>query len=142
MNKQTLTENNEWTKVTRIKNKSRPKSEVICTGSKKTTNSVIKGAAKRKWIYVGRIQGKDITEKQIKDYLGEIDGGEEVEVKKLKTQGTNSAFSVGVHTDELFKSICSPEIWPEGVIVREFSFRNFFQKHRTRERETIASQFN
>lgn len=54
--------------------------------------------AKQKWIHVGRVQGKDITEKQIKNYLVEIDGGEEVEVKKLKTQGTNSAFSVGVPT--------------------------------------------
>lgn len=141
-NKQTSAQDGEWTTIIRNKNKTKPRSEVICTGSKKTTNSIIKGAAKRKWIYVGRIQGKDITEKQIKDYLGEMNQNEEIEVKKLNTQGSNSAFSVGVQTDELFKSICSPEIWPEGVIVREFSFRNLFQKPGTRRRGAVASQFN
>lgn len=127
----TQQDNNEWVKISRNKKKIKTKSNIICTGVNKTSNSLIKGAMKRKWIYVGRIQGKDTSEQSIKDYLCDIINNEEIEVKKLNTQGKNSAFSVGVHTEELFNSICSPDNWPEGVLVREFSFRNLFRKSET-----------
>lgn len=120
----------EWTTI-QYKKRNRTKSSVICTGTNRTNNTIIRGAAKRRWIYVGRIQGKDITEQQIEEYLGEINKNEKAEVKKLDTLGNNSAFSVGVYTDESYDSICKPEIWPEGVVVREFSFRNLFRKNRS-----------
>lgn len=49
-------------------------------------------------------------------------------VKKLNTKGKNSAFSVGVPTEQAFKSLCCAEMCPEGVLIMEFSFRNLFRK--------------
>lgn len=49
------------------------------------------------------------------------------EIKKLPTKGVNSAFSVGVLSDQLFTKLS--EYWPEGVLLREFIFRNFFRSN-------------
>lgn len=64
----------------------------------------------------------------INEYLTEIEGHKEIEIKKLESKGRNSSFSVGVFSDEFFKRLNSVDFWPSGVTVREFSFRNFFQK--------------
>lgn len=121
---------NATTKEWKIVTNRRKRSKLICTGSKKA-NTIIKGVPRKRWVYVGRIEGKDTSEQDISDYLNDIEGHEDIEVKKLRTVGKNAAFSVGVPSERLFDIICDPELWPEGVVIREFSFRNFFRQQST-----------
>ncbi|KAK9884544.1 hypothetical protein WA026_007386 [Henosepilachna vigintioctopunctata] len=109
----------------------RPKKQIkklICTGLKKTDGTInFQGAQRKKWVYVGRIIEKEVSETTIESYIkGEVQG--DIEVKKLETKGQNSAFSVGFSSTKDYKRVCCPDFWPEGVVVREFSFRNFFSK--------------
>lgn len=116
---------NNWAEVVR-RNK-RPTTTLFCTGIKESNASQkIKGAQRKKWLYVGRISGKDTTEGDLKEYLLSVLPNVSLEVKKLQTKGNNSAFSVGVTSNETFDQLCKPEIWPGGVVVREFNFKNFF----------------
>lgn len=101
----------------------------MCTGSRQvTTESKVKGALRRKWLYVGRIYGPNVTENDIKEFLQDSTGTDDFDVKKLPTKGNNSSFSIGVHSDEMFLKLFKSESWPSGVILREFNFRNFFRK--------------
>lgn len=118
----------DWTTVVKKKRMGQ-KSGLICTGTKQVTaQSKIKGALRRKWLYVGRISGNEIIEKDIMDFLQNSTGSNEFEVKKLPTKGSNSAFSIGVPTEMLYMKLSMPESWPNGVVLREFNFRNFFRK--------------
>lgn len=115
-----------WTTV--VKRQRKKKTSLLCTGSQQVTaESKIKGAQKRKWLYAGKIKGPNATAVDLKDFLRISVGTDDFEIKKLPTQGNNSAFSVGVPTDELFMKLSKPEYWPDGVILREFNFRNFFR---------------
>ncbi|XP_044760183.1 uncharacterized protein LOC123317643 [Coccinella septempunctata] len=58
----------EWKTVT---GKSKRLDRVICTGSKKLETSVISGASKKKWIYVGKIAGTSVSESMIEEYVKE-----------------------------------------------------------------------
>lgn len=112
-----------------VKHKKRDnKSDFICTGTKKTNSEYIRGAQKRKWVYVGRVAGQDTSEEDIINHLKDNEAHGNIEVKKLNTKGKNAAFSVGVPSEELFKAICNPEMWPEGIKIREFSFIKFFRQ--------------
>lgn len=116
---------NEWQTVSR-KSRLKKSNEIICTGIKKTTTSLISGAPKKRWVYVGRIAGRDISDELVKQYIGESIE-QNIEVKKLETKGNNSAFSIGVDTDDFYGKICDPEFWPQRVIVRNFSIGNLFR---------------
>lgn len=144
-------ENNEkeneqlWTTVVRKKNKeetrmslvgkqypsdnfkSKQRNMITCTGTP-NMNAKVKGAIRKKWMYVGRIAGANVSEMDVLDYLADSKVGEKVEVKKLPTKGENSAFSIGVPDDITYDKLNSPDFWPTGVILREFNFRNFFRK--------------
>lgn len=126
----TATQQGEFQWNTVVKKKQRvPKISTICTGSKQVTSeSKIKGAPRKKWLYVGRVYGSDVSEADIMDFLQESMGTIGCEVKKLPTKGNNSAFSVGVPSEDQFTELSKPESWPKGVILREFNFRNFFRK--------------
>lgn len=115
----------EWQTVTR-KKKGKQFNKIICTFTKSGQTS-LQGAKKRKWIYLGKIQGKEIAVKDVEDYMKQTKEINGLQVKKLETKGENSAFTIGVTEEEDFRSICDEAFWPEGVVVREFSFRNFFQ---------------
>ncbi|KAL3269379.1 hypothetical protein HHI36_008449 [Cryptolaemus montrouzieri] len=97
-----------------------------CTGASATNKKPsFQGAVKKYWLYVERIAESDVFIEAIKDYLGDV--GENIDVKKLDTKGSNSAFSIRVTSEDVFNTV-SEDFWPEGVLIREFSFRNFFQK--------------
>lgn len=120
--------NEEWQIVTKKKNKPlrRPLSKVLFTGtSKDSSASKIKGATNRKWLYIGHISGQNVMPDDVKKHLSFLEGIDEVEVKKLPTKGQNSAFSIGV-PENMFDKVSKPEVWPFGIIVREFNFKNFF----------------
>ncbi|XP_044749360.1 uncharacterized protein LOC123310057 [Coccinella septempunctata] len=128
----------KWKQVTYQKKKirssypPRSKNELVCDGSKiNDKQTTISGATKKKWLYVGRIAGGDVTEEEIENFLKNTDGLGNIVVKKLDTKGSNSAFSVGLPSEEVYKTVYSKEFWPAGVILREFSFKNFFP-HRKR----------
>lgn len=124
-------ENEEkWTTVLHNKKKpgniSNKNPDIICKG-KQSTSGIIKGATRRKWIYVGKIAGKEVSEEDIINYMGKIDEHENILVKKLDTKGQNSAFSIGLPSEASLKKICDESFWPDGVILRNFTFRNFFR---------------
>ncbi|XP_045482776.1 uncharacterized protein LOC123686587 [Harmonia axyridis] len=47
-----------------------------------------------KWLYVGRIAGKDVPVESVREYLTEINGYEEIKIKKLETKGQASPLLV------------------------------------------------
>ncbi|KAL3281145.1 hypothetical protein HHI36_004364 [Cryptolaemus montrouzieri] len=100
---------------------------IIFTGSSATNKKPsVQGVVRKYWLYVGRIAGSDVSIEAIKDYLGDV--GENIDVNKLYTKGSKSSFSIGVTSEDVYKTVLSGDFWPEGVLIREFSFRNFFQK--------------
>ncbi|KAL3283016.1 hypothetical protein HHI36_006173, partial [Cryptolaemus montrouzieri] len=53
------------------------------------------GAAKKKWLYVGRIAGQEVLEDDLNEYLADLQDKDKVEIKKLHTKGNNSSFREG-----------------------------------------------
>ncbi|KAL3273256.1 hypothetical protein HHI36_014710 [Cryptolaemus montrouzieri] len=79
------------------------KPKILCNRSKTTgKESTIQGAKKRFWLYVGKIQGKDTREDDIKSWMSDVEGTDEIIVEKLTTIGQNSAFSIGLPSDSAF----------------------------------------
>jgi hypothetical protein len=66
------------------------------TGKSAPKSSTILGALRRKWLYVGGIIDKEVSENDVKDYLQNIACHDDIIIKKLTTKGHNSAFSIGV----------------------------------------------
>jgi hypothetical protein len=99
------------------------------TGKAAPKSSTILGALRRKWLYVGRIIGNEVSENDVKDYLQNIDCHDEIIIKKLTTKGHNSAFSIGV-PPKIFNDVFNPDIWPDSVCLREFNVRSFLEKKR------------
>ncbi|KAK9873528.1 hypothetical protein WA026_022941 [Henosepilachna vigintioctopunctata] len=84
-NDENLKEDNEikssWTTV--VKRKPYKCRSVICTGSKEVNpTSKVKGVIKRKWVYVGKIYGQDVTEIDMKEFLIDSTGTEDFVIKK------------------------------------------------------------
>jgi hypothetical protein len=99
------------------------------TGKAAPKSSIILGALLRKWLYIGRIIGNEVSENDVKDYLQNIDCHDEIIIKKLTTKGHNSAFSIGV-PPKIFNDVFNPDIWPDSVCLREFNVRSFLEKKR------------
>ncbi|KAL3271404.1 hypothetical protein HHI36_021885, partial [Cryptolaemus montrouzieri] len=93
------------TKLRLISENKKPK--ILCNGSKTTgKKSTIQGAKKRFWLYVGKIQGKDTKEDDIKSWISDMEGTDEIIVKKLTTIGH---LALGCHLKvHLKKSLTSP----------------------------------
>nr|CAH7760551.1 unnamed protein product [Callosobruchus chinensis] len=97
--------------------------------SEKSTK--ICGTIRRKWIYVGRITGRDVTEEDVRDYLKDletINGYKDIVVTKLNTHGSNSAFCIGVPNDELYEKVIMKTIGvkelPYATLIGEGRFSN------------------
>lgn len=112
-------------------NNQKKKREIICYGTKTTNqNYPIQGAVRRRWIYVGKIAGKQVTEVDIKDFLKDVDGNDQIMVKKLNTLGQNSAFRIGLPSEKSYNEVSNATFWPEGVMLRDFTFDNrFFRRN-------------
>lgn len=87
---------------------------------------MIQGAIKRNWIYVGKIAGKEVTEENIAEFLKDVNKTRDIVVKKLNTKGQNSAFSIGITNTEVYKAVFNVKFWPQGIVLREFTFDNHF----------------
>lgn len=110
--------NIEWKTVSRKKTNVNRAKFITSSGPKSTTRTAkFSGALKKKWLYVGRIAGKDVPVESIREYLTEINGYEEIEIKKLESKGKNSSFSIGVLSNEIFERLNSEDFWPNGVII-------------------------
>lgn len=51
---------------------------------------------------------------------------QDVVVKKLSTKDVNSAFSIGLGTDQAYLKINWADFWTKGIIIRKINFKNFF----------------
>ncbi|KAK9892641.1 hypothetical protein WA026_021018, partial [Henosepilachna vigintioctopunctata] len=92
----TQSSNTKWKTVSRKKKVNRAKF-ITSSGPKSTTRPAkFSGALKKMWLYVGRIAGKDVPVESIREYLTEINGYEEIEIKSLESKGRNTSFSIGV----------------------------------------------
>lgn len=112
--------------TTEKSSKNKTKRSTLCTGTI-NTNTNIKGAIRRKWIYVGRIAG-DVSEVDVQNFLSNLHGNQMIEVKKLPTKGPNSSFSIGVPSEDLYIKLNDPNFWPAGITIREFNFLGLFRK--------------
>lgn len=114
----------------------------FATGKNPSKSDKVTGAIRRKWIYAGRIAGKDVTEEDIQDYLSDLKGCEKYEhivVKKLDTLGNNSAFCIGLPTDELYDRVFNVDYWTEGVSLREYDLRRSFLTQRLQKKNLQQS---
>lgn len=103
----------------------------------------IAGAIRRKWIYVGRIVGKDVTESDIKEYLSDLKDCEKfdcISIKKLDTLGSNSAFCIGLPTDELYDKVFNTDYWNEGVSLRVYDLKRSFLSQRIQTKNALHPQ--
>ncbi|KAK9870134.1 hypothetical protein WA026_006226 [Henosepilachna vigintioctopunctata] len=83
---------------------------VICTGSKEGNPTFqVKGVVKRKWVYVC---GQNLWTRSNRNRHERI---------------FDRFDSVVVPSDALFELLLKPESWPNGVVLREFNFKNFFR---------------
>ncbi|KAK9877337.1 hypothetical protein WA026_017731 [Henosepilachna vigintioctopunctata] len=129
----------DWSVVTSKKNKNsnRKKVQLVCTGLEaKSADLSIQGAVRRKWLYIGKVAGNGVAEEDILNYLKESLGNHSFVVKKLTTKGYNSAFSVGIPNKTLFEKVFDISFWSEGIVLREFEFKNFFRKVKIDQKKT------
>lgn len=103
--------------VVRRKNRER-KNAIIGTGSNSTD---LKGASKKMWLFVGRIQpgtteGQVITYLQAKIPLGEFS------CEAIPTQGVNCCFKIGTNYEH-HETLNDPNFWPNNTVVRRYTFR-------------------
>ncbi|KAK9888912.1 hypothetical protein WA026_001133 [Henosepilachna vigintioctopunctata] len=102
---------------------------IVCKGVNNNTDlkkNKIKGAIKKRWMYLGRVSGNEVSESDILAYMDNIPNFETIDIKKLPTKGSNSAYSIGCPSEEIYNDISKPDFWPSGVVLREFNFRNSF----------------
>ncbi|KAK9880863.1 hypothetical protein WA026_013189 [Henosepilachna vigintioctopunctata] len=92
----TQSSNTEWKTVSRKKTIVNRAKFITSSGPKTSTRTAkFSGALKKKWLYVGRIAGKDVPVESIREYLTEINGYEEIEIKNLRVKvGTLPSASV------------------------------------------------
>lgn len=110
-------EENEWRRVEY--RKTTRNTRII--GTKETSNGRIRAGERTAWIYVGRLHYT--TEKEdIITYLKEGGIKGKIEGEQLNTAGRNKSFKIGIPYEEKSKAE-QPDFWPEGVIVRQYTFR-------------------
>ncbi|KAK9884375.1 hypothetical protein WA026_005325 [Henosepilachna vigintioctopunctata] len=51
-----------------------------------------RGAIKKRWMYVGRVAENKVSESDILAYMDNIPNFETIDIKKLPTKGSNSAY--------------------------------------------------
>nr|CAH7722974.1 unnamed protein product [Callosobruchus chinensis]CAH7757280.1 unnamed protein product [Callosobruchus chinensis] len=133
-------ENDNFTKVIHRRNRRQqfPKqSTKFAKGNLSEKSTKICGKIRRKWIYVGRITGRDVTEEDVRDYLKDletINGYKDIVVTKLNTHGSNSAFCIGVPNDELYEKVYNENYWSEGIALRDFDWRRTFFQQRQQQK--------
>lgn len=86
---------------------------------------------KRTWLYVGRV-AESVDEAQIENHLKMKfpEGQFQVESLEKNEHSTGKSFKVGANI-ELLEELYEPNIWPQGIIVKQFRF--FRKPNRSRQ---------
>lgn len=104
-----------WAEVSR---RHRPK----IVGTRRNQDNTLKAADRTGWLYVGKIH-PSMRKEDVMNYLQDSGIQGNIECDQLDTKGYNKAFRIGVPF-QCLESINHPEFWPEGVLVRQYIFRN------------------
>ncbi|KAJ4432700.1 hypothetical protein ANN_21329 [Periplaneta americana] len=109
-------ENESWATVAK-----RRRNAPIILGTKQSNDEELQPEGKTAWLYIGKVRN-GTTGKNVKDYLMKNGIKEIKECEMLKTEGHMKAFKIGIPFEAL-QITENPDLWPEGIIVRRFSFR-------------------
>ncbi|KAK9884564.1 hypothetical protein WA026_007407 [Henosepilachna vigintioctopunctata] len=84
INRNTQNSSNNWGNVSRKKAPNhKDKVNMTCTGLKnKTDNTIFRAATSRRLFYIVKIAGKEVAEDTIRDYLGEFNGYDSINIIK------------------------------------------------------------
>lgn len=93
---------------------------IIGTEKSSSEGDTLCGVAKRLWLYVGRT-GKDTTEGKVLNYLRNKHQTNDFTCEKLVTKSEYPSFRVSASL-KLKESLEDHAQWPEGVVVRRFTF--------------------
>lgn len=102
---------------------STPRTSII-VGSRKMTNSKITAADPKKTVQIRNLEN-NVQSSDLLEYLKQTFGpSNSFNVEELKVRsGDYSSFKIVIKSD-LLPEVLNPINWPEGVEVREFTFRN------------------
>lgn len=81
----------------------------------------LKGAAKKIWLFIGRVE-PDTTEAQVIKYLKRKIPTGEFSCEKIPTRSENSCFKIGASYD-YSENLNDPNFWPINTVVRRYLFR-------------------
>lgn len=115
----------------------------FATGDSGQKLTKICGAVRRRWIYVGRVSGRDVTVEDVREHLmdlKDLEGFGDIVVTKLRTRGNNSAFSVGLPNEELYGRVFNEGYWSKGIALREFDLRRTFFQQRQQQDQMSTQQ--
>lgn len=80
------------------------------------------GAARRAWLYVGRVNAQ-VKEEDVKKYLEQRFVGKSFKVEMLPRRDSANSISFKVAADmDMLDDLNKPETWPRGVLVKRFRF--------------------
>ncbi|KAJ4435183.1 hypothetical protein ANN_23759 [Periplaneta americana] len=91
-------------------------------GTMDPSNTDLQAGERRAWLYVGKLHPNTTTEK-IKNHLQKQGIETGIECDELTTKGTLKAFRIAVPFERR-SQVTTPEFWPQGVLVRQYRFRN------------------
>ncbi|KAL3272991.1 hypothetical protein HHI36_014448 [Cryptolaemus montrouzieri] len=115
-------ETQPWQEVRRKKSKNasfnKKKAEIVCDGSKPLNNTCnFQGAFKRRWLYVRKKVGQDVSENDVKNYLGDLQDHDLIQVKKLSTEDSYSDLELVSHQKNPTKGrlmrLSGPQVYSE-----------------------------
>lgn len=121
---QTETEDDGFVMVKYKHRKYKPRAIIGTNKSRLGTDSLC-GAERKLWLYIGRT-GENTNEDVVLDYLKEKYSVSNFTCEKLVTKSRYPSFKVSAPFT-LKESIENPSEWPEGVVVRRFTFRPDYQ---------------
>lgn len=98
----------------------------IITGTAETSNLAAEmsfaGAARRAWLYVGRVNPQ-VREEAIVGYLQGKFAGNTFSVERLPRRDSANSVAFKVSADlNILDDLKRPEMWPRGVLVKRFRF--------------------
>lgn len=96
------------------------KNKNIIFGSK--TTDVDFAVEKKKWLFVTKYKNS-YTKENLDEYLREEFPENGFTVEQISNNGTYNSFKVGFD-ESLFESALNPDIWPSGIQISEYLFRN------------------
>lgn len=81
----------------------------------------LRAADRKAWLFIGRLHPTTDAE-TLTFHLKDAGIQGEIECEQIETRGRTKAFKIGIPFEDRERAT-TPEIWPEGILVRRFSFR-------------------